>query len=588
MKRVLIIPLLFIAFALSAAPIGERKAREIATSFFAKTSTRSASVAVELEWAGDGLVGANVAPLTMANTDESLLYVYNRTDEAGFVVVAGDDGVEKQIVAFSHDNKLQIKNLSDGARYLLEGWCKQISAARLGAYVATRAADASDVGKVEVLYETALWNQGTPFNNEAPVIGGYRSVTGCVATAMSIICYHNKWPEKGVGTTPSYKYLDIYGNVQQVAANTLGRTYNYANMRSDNYENGYTSSQAAAVAALMKDMGTSVRMNYHYEASGAYSEDVAMALATYFGYTKASVNAYGDGYTEREWVKVLKNNISKYGPSYFSGTSGEGGHAFVLDGYTSANYFHINYGWGGVDNGYYLMPKVEYAAEQMTILNLEPDKNGTSVYSDNLLLYKYPDQTEFLGLTTDITDYKTGTYFDFNCGYIWNNGQKNFNGAIRAVLQDKDGKVKEILMSEHPIEDLPPGYLTAVSTRVVITSPIASGDRIRVEYKGSYSKEWQWLRAGSVDITDEIIVSLQAEDIAKSLGMKFDKKRRQFSFTSTYDLTYEVLNGANVSKTGGVIEPNKTVTIDASAWFKGIYKFCFRRDAAEYVLTIQL
>ena len=149
----------------------------------------------------------------MANTDESLLYVYNRTDEAGFVVVAGDDGVEKQIVAFSHDNKLQIKNLSDGARYLLEGWCKQISAARSGAYVATRAADASDVGKVEVLYETALWNQGTPFNNEAPVIGGYRSVTGCVATAMSIICYHNKWPEKGVGTTPSYKYLDIDGNV---------------------------------------------------------------------------------------------------------------------------------------------------------------------------------------------------------------------------------------------------------------------------------------------------------------------------------------------------------------------------------------
>ena len=132
MKRVLIIPLLFIAFALSAAPIGERKAREIATSFFAKTSTRSASVAVELEWSGDGLVGANVAPLTMANTDESLLYVYNRTDEAGFVVVAGDDGVEKQIVAFSHDNKLQIKNLSDGARYLLEGWCKRCMKLRYG------------------------------------------------------------------------------------------------------------------------------------------------------------------------------------------------------------------------------------------------------------------------------------------------------------------------------------------------------------------------------------------------------------------------------------------------------------------------
>jgi hypothetical protein len=335
-------------------------------------------------------------------------------------------------------------------------------------------------------------------------------------------------------------------------------------------------------------MGTSVYMQYHYDGSGAQSEAVAVAMATYFGYTKASVNAYGDGYTAKEWAKVLKNNIANFGPSYFSGSGEEGGHAFVLDGYTSANYFHINYGWGGADNGYYLIPKIEFAEGQMIILNLEPDKNGTSVYSDNLLLYKYPDQTEFLGLTTDITDYKTGTYFDFNCGYIWNNGLKNFNGAIRAILQDKDGKVKEILMSEHPIENLPPGYLTDISTRVVITSPIAPGDRIRVEYKGSYSDDWQWLRAASLDIAEEIIVALQTDDIAKSLGMKFDKTSRKFTFTSTYDLTYEVIDSSNNSKTSGAMEPKKVVTIDASPWSKGAYDFCFRRDGSEYKLTIVL
>ena len=588
MKRLLIIPFLFIVFALSAAPIGERKAREIAMSFFAATATRSTSPEVALEWAGDKIVAGHIALLSTSNTDESLLYIYNRTDSAGFVVVAGDDGVEKQIVAFSYENNLQIENMSGGARYLLDGWCKQIAATRSGAEVATRAANGSDVGNVEKLYETALWSQGKPFNNEAPVIDGYRAITGCVATAMSIICYHNRWPEKGVGTTPSYKYRDYYNKEQQVPANTLGRTYDYANMRSDNYENGYTSAEAAAVAALMKDIGTSVRMNYHYEASGAYSEDVAMAMATYFGYTKASVNAYGDGYTTKEWAKVLKNNIANFGPSYFCGSGEEGGHAFVLDGYTSANYFHINFGWGGVDNGYYLIPKIEFAEGQMIILNLEPDRDGTSTYKDNLLLYRYPGRTDFLGLTTNVTKYNTGFYFDFDCGYILNDGMQDFNGAVRVALCDKDGALKEILVDDMSINDLPSGYLTAFSVRVCIDSAIAPGDRIRVEYKGSYSDDWQWLRAASLDIAEEIIVALQTDDIAKSLGMKFDKTSRKFTFASTYDLTYEVIDSSNNSKTSGAMEPKKVVTIDASTWSKGAYDFCFRRDGSEYKLTIVL
>ena len=52
MKKLLFIPLLFITVSLSAFPIGEKKAREIATQFFAQTVTRGAAVNLELEWAG--------------------------------------------------------------------------------------------------------------------------------------------------------------------------------------------------------------------------------------------------------------------------------------------------------------------------------------------------------------------------------------------------------------------------------------------------------------------------------------------------------------------------------------------------------
>ena len=31
----------------------------------------------------------------------------------------------------------------------------------------------------------------------------------------------------------------------------------------------------------------------------------------------------------------------------------ENGHAWVCDGYNEENLFHMNWGWGGNDNGYY-------------------------------------------------------------------------------------------------------------------------------------------------------------------------------------------------------------------------------------------
>ena len=582
MKKALIIPLLFVAFTLSAAPIGERKAREIATTFFANSSTRATSPVLSLEWAGENISGMNIAPLSASNSDEAVLYIYNREDAKGFVVVAGDDNVEKQIVAFSHDNTMRVNNLSDGAKYILSAWCKQIASARVGAKIATRA-DASDVGTVQKLYSTALWNQGAPFNNEAPIIDGMRAVTGCVATAMSIICYHNKYPEYGVGTTPAYSYT-TYGASYQVPSNSLGRRYDYSKMRSDNYESGYSFMEAAAVAALMKDMGTAVQMMYHYNASGAYDMNVPVALSTYFGYTKAAQLTYADSYSEREWAKLLKENVATYGPTYFSGQSGEGGHAFVIDGYTNENYFHINYGWGGVDNGYFLIPRVEYAYDQVALFGLEPDKSGTSTYKDNLLLMRYNDQE---GLVSGTEKYETGKSFNMKAGAIWNAGNVTFSGKVQIALCDKDGAIKETLYTAS-LNNLGVYYLTWIETSVAIWSQIAAGDRIRLMYKGQYSDGWQWARRYEQSVTDEIIVSATEEDIARSLGFKYDKQNKRIILTSTYQLTYKVLDSFNRTKASGTISPSGEATISVSGWSVGEYRISVSKDSSVYNLTIVL
>lgn len=582
MKRVLIIPLLFITFALSAAPIGERKAREIATAFFSATSTRATSPTLSLEWAGKELPSGSIARLSATVQDDEMLYIYNRSDAAGFVVVAGDDNVEKSIIAFSHDNHLQIDNLSGGTRYLLAGWCRQVAAARKATTSTTRASDSANVGVTQRIYNTALWSQGTPFNNEAPVIDGNRAVTGCVATAMSIICHYHKWPERGVGTTPAYTYRDGNGVTREVPANTLGHLYDYDNMLSD-YAAGYTSKQAAAVAALMKDMGTSVKMSYHYNASGATDTNVPIALMTYFGYAKSTLLMYGASYTYRDWIKALKENISQYGPTYFSGIDeNNGGHAFILDGYTSANYFHINYGWGGYGNGYFLLPDIEYAYDQNALFYLEPDKAGTSSYRDHLLLLS----SSTGGLWSDTTEFSVGESFKLTSAAVWNVGSVSFNGDVQVALCDVNGAIKETLWKRSV--SLQVMYYCSIGTlNLSITTPIVAGDRIRMLYKGQYTESWQWMKQ-SDGVANEIIVSVTPEDIAKSLSFRYDTKTNGLSFVSTYNLDYEVHNSSSMKVHSGKVVANERTTINVSGYEPGEYVIYFRKDNSEYKLDVTL
>lgn len=580
MKRVLIIPLLFITLALSAAPIGERKAREIATEFFSANSTRATSPTLSLEWAGKELSSSTIARFSATAQDDEMLYIYNRSDAAGFVVVAGDDNVEKSVIAFSHDNHLQIENLSGGTRYLLASWCRQIAAARVATTPTTRSSDSSNVGVTQQIYDTALWGQEAPFNNEAPMIDGYRAITGCVATAMSIICYYHKWPERGVGTTPAYTYRDAYGVAREMPANTLGRLYDYDNMISD-YTAGYTSQQAAAVAALMKDMGTSVGMSYHYSSSGATDMNVPTALMTYFGYAKSALLMYGNGYTYRDWVKALKNNISQYGPTYFSGLDeNNGGHAFVLDGYTSANYFHINFGWSGYCNGYYLLPDIEYSFDQNALFYLEPDKSGTSSYRDHLLFLS----SNTGGLWSNTTEFSAGKSFQLTNAAVWNVGSVDFNGDVQVALCDVNGAIKETLWKTKV--SLQRMYYCRFGTLTLsIATPIVAGDRIRILYKGQYSEDWQWLKQ-SDGVVNEIIVSATPEDIAKSLSFRYDTKTNSLSFISTYNLSYEVQGSTDNSIQSGTIVANERTTIDTSKYESGEYVIYFRKDSSAYKLDI--
>lgn len=574
MKKIMFFMSFLLALSVSAAPVSEKRARQIASDFFSGVYVKSSGSGVELVWSGNDL---DEPAETKSVSGEPLMYIYNNAGGEGFVIVSGDDNT-RPVIAFSYDGSFDVEDMPGGARYILSGWMKQIERSSDGPRMAS---SLYSEGSVVVSHSTALWGQSAPFNLQTPVIGGSHAVTGCVATAMSIIAYHHKWPEQGIGTVPSYS---------TVPANTLGRTYDYQNMLS-NYAGGYTSAQGQAVAALMYDMGTAVKMQYGVSESGAFDIDVPAAMSTYFGYAKDMRLVYRETYSDSEWTELLKTALGA-GPLYFSGTDAYGGgHAFVLDGYTDQNYFHINYGWNGQANAYYYLPEQEYCENQSAIIGMLPDKSGTTSYSDNLLFTAASvEGIAYEGMKSDAVSYSRGTTFNWSAGAVYNSGIVDFNGSLALVLCNKDGEIEKTL-TEVSV-NIPVSYITVIHENQVTIPDDASinpGDRLRLYYKGTYSNDkWSWVRRSDSECCDELLVSATSTDIAKSLQIGFSKTTRKLTFVSECPLSYVVKDSRENVKIDAEPVPAFTSTeIDMSGFASGEYTISFTCGET-YTLTIVL
>ena len=100
-------------------------------------------------------------------------------------------------------------------------------------------------------------------------------------------------------------------------------------------------------------------MNYSASSSGTNTEIVPTALRTYFNYDKDVKWVTRDAsISEKNWNAKVYDQLKYVGPVIYSGVAdlaSRMGHCFVCDGYDKDGYFHINWGWGGTSNGYFLL-----------------------------------------------------------------------------------------------------------------------------------------------------------------------------------------------------------------------------------------
>ena len=310
-----------------------------------------------------------------ASSSAPSYYVFDNGDDNGFTIVSGDDQWPEIVGYSAHGNSEQALQ-AEGCADFLEAYEQMVEAANSGDTLAKRmlaerkalSANASyKQPKVMPLLGDIAWNQSEPFNNWCPEYQrGKKCATGCVATAMAQVMMYYKYPKELKEDIPAYRSYSIATDMPAIAK---GETYDWDNMR-PNYSSNYTQAQADAVAKLMLHCGESVQMRYGASSAASLTPST---LVKYFGYDADLVqNLYRSSYTLEEWSKLIDREMVAARPVLYSGASSTSGHQYICDGTDGNGLYHINWGWGGLSDGYY----------DITILNPSNRGAGAGTGSD--------------------------------------------------------------------------------------------------------------------------------------------------------------------------------------------------------------
>ncbi|MDR3046010.1 MAG: thiol protease/hemagglutinin PrtT [Bacteroidales bacterium] len=371
MKRSLLLVILFFVATLTFAsnPVTQADARLVAKNFLIEM-TKNTAISLsditlkEIEFDAEG---------------NAVFYIFN-VKEDGFIIISALDILEP-VLGYSVSNNFEKNEIVTG---FLDTYKEEIQYAKSNNIVAKTAAEqwatftAPDfaptmqkdgANDIEPMV-TAMWNQPRYFNHSCPIdnetayaeLDG-RAYVGCVAVTMSNLMNYYRYPQYGSVSVSYYhpKYGSIYAPIHNFK-------YNY-----DATTSGKVESYQQVLSDLLFHTGVSVQMDYGgfvEGGSGAQSQRVGPRMSTHFGF-------YPGELIELE-EPALVEELNAHRVVYMSGnnTSG-GGHAWICDGYVPYNgskRFHMNWGWGGASNGFYLSSAIgEYNANKQIYVHLAPD-----------------------------------------------------------------------------------------------------------------------------------------------------------------------------------------------------------------------
>lgn len=206
------------------------------------------------------------------------------------------------------------------------------------------------------------WSQGAPYNVFCPMdlITNQRSIAGCPSIAISMLLnyyktlngtefndetddyYHsyagrNFWVDDDFEERDFLPFPDINAYFDTISKSFINQTTLKTNER----------------AALIWASGIAAKQVYTSNISGTFGVEQAHSAFLRFGYQDAVLL---DGNDTTIHTRLAQNMMQARPALLAVIDPGVAGHNLVTDGYNTDGYYHLNFGWGGTYNGWYLIP----------------------------------------------------------------------------------------------------------------------------------------------------------------------------------------------------------------------------------------
>ncbi len=341
------------------------------------------------------------------SSSKSNYYIFNTTGNQGYVIVSGDDRTTP-ILGYTDSGSFDPNKMPSNMKAWLENYEHEIEALdMLGITGSDLTAPRPTRNSISPMI-TSHWDQAAPYWNHCPEFMdinengdtvGELAYTGCVATSMAQIMNYHKFPLSCSQIIPPYivtfYWHEEYGAFETDPLDPI--FFDWDNMR-DHYTGAETEAEKDAVAWLMLYAGCAAHMQYGLNASSTSDPYIPTALNEYFNYDAKLV--YRSDYEQDTWEDLIYQELAEGRPMIYNGRAGTGGgHSFVCDGYAYGDYFHINWGWGGLGDGYFVLSVLNpyaggigsttslegYNIDQTAVIGIQPGYSGHTEEVDHRL-----------------------------------------------------------------------------------------------------------------------------------------------------------------------------------------------------------
>lgn len=443
----------------------------------------------------------------------------------GWVILSADD-VATPVLGYSFEGSLDEEKMPENMRYVMSEFEEKIKHVILTEktqhpywmHPSTSITRADD-NKIEPLIQVN-WDQGAPYNRYCP---RQEAVVGCVAVAMSQAMSVQRYPSRPQGKV-SYSSA-VYGAMNINFDNE--RAYNWDNImnpKTDSYDE---------LARFLYHAGMSVRMDYGKDGSGIPSNEVSrisQAFMNHFAYPKGVSHHWLDRY-DGDWKQLILNELHAGRAVVYNALDSKAyaGHSFNIDGYDGNSLFHVNWGWGGYGNGNFSLSYLRDAT-----MNMNYDTGHVVVVGIGS-----PDQL-FRSISLSSNRIEEGLTAGAVVGSIAVNGEEPLPGYEFSVHGVYNSSTQTYAPVPFTIEG---GLLKTTESLTqrqepwnieITVSDIESGESLTQGFK-VYVDPWQSLET--------------------TTSLAYDRTERAFTLKTKHNVSYSLINEADVVIESGDLEP---------------------------------